>query len=59
MGPGARQQLAALIQGTPPEVLRKPKAHLRLLHDFVAYHISGSKPLKAFRVFSSLAGLDQ
>lgn len=59
VGPGARQQLAALIQGTPPEGLRKPRAHLRLLHDFVAYHISGSKPLKAFRVFGSVAGLDE
>jgi len=59
VGPGARQQLAALLHGTPPEELRKPRAHLRLLHDFVTYHISGSKPLKAFRVFGSLAGLDK
>ncbi len=59
VGPGARQQLAALLQGTVPEELRKPRAHLRLLHDFVTYHISGSTPLKAFRVFGSLAGLDK
>ena len=58
VGPGARQQLAALLQGTPPEALGKPRAHLRLLHDFVMYHISDSRPLKAFRVFGSLAGLD-
>ena len=59
VGPGARQQLAALLQGTAPETLGKPRAHLRLLHDFVIYHISGSKPLKTFRVFSSVADLDE
>jgi DNA repair protein RecO (recombination protein O) len=58
VGPGARQQIRALLQGTIPEPLGKPKAHLHLLHDFVTYHISGSKPLKAFRIFVSLAGLD-
>ena len=59
VGPGARQQLVALLQGTAPEALGKPRAHLRLLHDFVTYHISGSKPLKTFRIFGSLAGLDE
>ena len=59
VGPGARQQLAALLQGTAPDDLGKPRAHLRLLHDFVIYHISGSKPLKTFRIFSSVAGLDE
>ena len=59
VGPGARQQLAALLRGTAPEALGKPRAHLRLLHDFVTYHVSGSKPLKTFRVFGSVAGLDE
>ena len=59
LGPGARRQLVALLQGTTPETLGKPRAHLRLLHDFVTYHISGSKPLKAFRVFGALAGFDE
>ena len=59
VGPGARRQLAALLRGTAPENLGKPRAHMRLLHDFVTYHISGSKPLKAFRVFGSIAGLDE
>jgi len=59
VGPGARQQLKALLQGVVPETLGKPKAHLRLLHDFVTYHISGSKPLKAFKVFGVLAGFDE
>ena len=58
VGPGARRQLAALLQGSVPEGLGKPRAHLRLLHDFVTYHISGSKPLKTFRVFASVAGLE-
>jgi DNA repair protein RecO (recombination protein O) len=59
VGPGARQQLAALLQGEAPEVLGKPRAHLRLLHDFVTYHISGSKPLKTFRVFVAVAGFNE
>ncbi len=59
VGPGARQQIEALLQGTVPDALGKPRAHLRLLHDFVMYHISGSKPLKAFRVFGSVAGLEE
>jgi len=59
VGPGARQQLAALLQGVVPETLGKPRAHLRLLHDFVIFHISGSKPLKTFKIFGSVAGLDE
>ncbi len=59
VGPGARHQIRDLLRGTVPEELGKPKAHLHLLHDFVLYHISGSKPLKAFRVFGSLAELDE
>lgn len=59
VGPGARRQLMDLLRATVPEELGKPRAHLRLLHDFVIYHISGSKPLKAFRVFNSVAGLEE
>jgi DNA repair protein RecO (recombination protein O) len=58
VGPGARRQLTTLLAGTVPEDLGKLRAHLRLLHDFVAYHISGSKPLKTFRVFASVTGLE-
>jgi DNA repair protein RecO (recombination protein O) len=59
VGPGARRQLTAFLQGTAPAAIRKPRAHLQLLQDFVTYHISGSKPLKTFRVFSALAGFDE
>ena len=59
VGPGARRQLSDLLRATVPEDLGKPRAHLRLLHDFVIYHVSGSKPLKTFRVFSSVAGLEE
>ncbi len=59
VGPGARQQLSALLHGTAPGELGKPRAHMQLLHDFVIYHLSGSKPLKAFRVFGALAGFDE
>lgn len=59
VGPGARQQLVALLQGVVPETLGKPRAHLRLLHDFVIFHISGSKPLKTFEIFGSVVGFDE
>ena len=59
LGPGAREQLGELLQGTAPATLGKPRAHLRLLHDFVTCHVSGSKPLKTFRVFGAIAGFDE
>jgi recombinational DNA repair protein (RecF pathway) len=59
VGPGARQQIVELLHGTVPTELGKPRAHLGLLHDFVRHHISGSKPLKTFRVFSAVAGFDE
>ena len=59
VGPGARQQLTTLLRGTAPEALGKPRAHLRLLHDFMIYHVSGSKHLKSFRFFGEVAGMDE
>lgn len=54
VGPGARDQLRSLLAGDPPGQLRLPGAHLRLLSDFVTYHISASGPLKTFRLLEGL-----
>ena len=58
IGPGAREQLAALVQGPTDLPITKPKAHLQLLHDFTLYHVSGSKALQSFRFLASVARLD-
>lgn len=49
VGPVARGQLERLLSGEVPEGLRKPKAHLSLLDDFVTYHILGGRRLESFR----------
>jgi len=54
VGPGARVQLAQLFRGDIPGKLRKPGAQLRLLSDFVTYHISGGRPLQSFAVLEGL-----
>lgn len=52
VGPGARAQLRSLLDGGIPEVLERPRAHLQLLSDFVTHHVSGVRPLEAFRVLA-------
>jgi len=53
IGPGARMQLANLLAGRPDPVTH-PRAHLRLLSDFVTYHVSGTRPLESFGFLSTL-----
>lgn len=53
VGPGAREQLLALLQGDIPVALERPRAHLQLLSDFVTHHVSGVRPLEAFRVLAA------
>ena len=48
IGPRARAQLSALIQGGLPPSLTHAHQHLGLVSDFVAYHVV-SKPLKSLR----------
>lgn len=55
LGPGAREQLRRLSRGDRVEDLRKPSAHLRLLHDFVAYHLAEGRRLDSFRILLELA----
>lgn len=53
VGPGARGQLAALFRSELPE-LDRPHAHLRLLSDFITYHLSGGRVLDTFRIFAAM-----
>ncbi|MEJ2541126.1 MAG: DNA repair protein RecO [Gemmatimonadota bacterium] len=53
VGPGARAQLEALLRGEVPADLVRPRAHLRLLSDFITYHVSGTRPLEAFRLLAA------
>jgi DNA repair protein RecO (recombination protein O) len=53
IGPGARAQLVRLLAGGPDPVTH-PRAHLRLLSDFVTYHVSGTRPLESFAFLASL-----
>jgi len=58
IGPLAREQLAALLHGVELENIDRSRAHLRLLHDFSQYHLSGSKPLRSFAFLASLTEND-
>jgi len=53
VGPGARRQLMDLLEGEIPGALERPRAHLQLLSDFVTHHVSGVRPLEAFRVLAA------
>ncbi|MFW6206830.1 MAG: DNA repair protein RecO [Gemmatimonadota bacterium] len=54
LGPGAREQLRALVKGREVDDLRRPRAHLRLLHDFVSYHLTEGRRLDSFRILFEL-----
>lgn len=54
IGPGARAQLLDLLAGRLPGTLRRPRAHARLLSDFVTYHVSMTRPLDSFRILTAL-----
>lgn len=54
LGPGARDQLGRLLRGERVGDLRKPTAHIRLLHDFVAYHLCEGRRLESFRILLEL-----
>ena len=58
LGPGARAQLSAFLDGHVPAELDRPRAHLRLLSDFVTYHVSGARPLQAMGVLDALLPAD-
>lgn len=55
MGPVARGQLGGLLAGDLDGILIRPEAHLRLASDFITYHLSGGRPLRAMAVLADLA----
>jgi len=53
LGPIARAQVGALLEGGLPEDLGFSRRHLALVSDFVAYHVA-SKPLKSLDFLGGL-----
>ena len=58
IGPIARGQLGALLEGDAPAGLGHARQHLGLLSDFVAYHVA-SKPLKSLRFLGGVLPADE
>jgi DNA repair protein RecO (recombination protein O) len=54
IGPGARNDLAALVRGEPPVPLAGQRAHLRILEGFAYYHLAPGKGFKSFRMLEPL-----
>jgi len=58
MGTGARTQLSRLLETEVVEELSRPRAHLRLLSNFVTFHLSGGRPVESLRILLDLFGSD-
>ncbi len=54
LGPVARDQLAGLLRGSCGGALQRPRAHLRLVSDFITYHISGGTPFRTLEILATL-----
>lgn len=52
VGPGARRQLAALSAGRVPDDFSHGGVHLRILGEFVTYHVSGGRRLRSVEYLS-------
>lgn len=53
VGPGARDQLRAMLTGQGIAPVSHPRRHLALLSDFIAFHVA-QKPLRSFRFLGDL-----
>ncbi len=58
LGPNARRQLRMMLEGRSLVEVSHPRAHLRLLENFVTYHLAGSRPLRTFQFLADLLGQD-
>ena len=58
VGPGARGQIAQLLQGGIEPPITHVRRHLALLSDFVAYHVA-SKPLKSLEFLGGLLPVEE
>lgn len=59
VGPIARLQLAAFLSATLPPNIDRPRAHLRILADFVTYHVSHGSVPRSFRFLEGLLPPDR
>jgi DNA repair protein RecO (recombination protein O) len=48
LGPGARAEVEALLSDAIPERVTNARGHLRLVRDFITYHVSGTQELHSF-----------
>lgn len=48
IGPGTRAELARMLEGKLARELPRGAAHLKLLHDFLTWHLGGGRPLESF-----------
>ena len=58
VGPGARRELAALVEGRPPLIRRGERAHVSLLEAFALEHLAPSRKLRVFAALRSVIGTD-
>ena len=58
VGPGARSQIAQLLDGRIEPPITHVRRHLGLLSDFVAYHVA-SKPLKSLEFLGGLLPVEE
>lgn len=56
VGPGAREALAALVDGQVPHPLRAPRGHLQLLERFAEHHLDVRRPLRSMALLRPLMG---
>jgi DNA repair protein RecO len=54
IGPSTREALRRMLGGEEVEGLPKPSAHLRLVHDFLAWHLGNGRPLESFGFLSGV-----
>jgi len=47
-----------MLEGGSSVEVSHPRAHLRLLENFVTYHLAGSRPLRTFQFLADLLGQD-
>lgn len=59
LGPRARMQLAAFLSGVVPREVERPRAHLRILADFVTYHVSHGSVPRSFGFLEELLPPDR
>jgi len=58
VGPGAREQLRALVRGDVSRPVSHARRHLALLSDFIVFHVA-QKPLKSLRFLGDLLPPDE